>query len=83
MKSWLKLIAFAICLALVFPLASCADFGVGDSEDALKEYISGVYVVSKKGMEKYSIADFNEDIDMEDTEIPVIVPFEEYCYIGF
>ena len=83
MKFFQKLTAFAVCSAFVLPLASCADFGVGESADDFKKYFSGVYVLSKTSAEKYSIDTFNENIDMDDTEIPVVVPYREYCYIGF
>ena len=83
MKFFQKLTAFAVCSAFVLPLASCADFGVGESADDFKKYFSGVYVLSKTSAEKYSIDTFNENIDMDDTEIPVVVPYQQYCYIGF
>ena len=83
MKLLCKLTALAVCVALLLSLASCADFGVGEDEDDFKKYFSGVYVVSEEGMQKYSIEDFNRDINIEDMEIPVIVECEEYCYIGF
>lgn len=83
MRLLLKLVALAICLSLVFPLASCADFGAGEDEDDFKKYFSGVYVLSKSGAEKYSIEDFNRDINMEDMDIPIVVSHNEYCYIGF
>ena len=83
MKLLCKLTALAVCVALLLSLASCADFGLGEDEDDFKKYFSGVYVLSKKGLEKYLIEDFNKDISIEDTEIPVVVPYNEYCYIGF
>ena len=83
MRQWLKLIAFAVCLSLVFSLASCTDFGVGENEDALGEYFSRVYVLSENGSRSYPISHFNEDVELEDMEIPVVVPYDEYCYIGF
>ncbi len=83
MKQLLKLIALAICLSLVFSLASCTDFGVGETEEALKEYFSKVYVLSDSGSKQYSISHFNGDIELEDVDIPVVIPHDEYCYIGF
>ena len=83
MKLFYKLTAFAVCVALLLSLASCADFGAGENEDDFKKYFSGVYVLSKSGAEKYSIEDFNRDIHMEDMDIPIVVPYNEYCYIGF
>lgn len=83
MKRFFKLIASAICLSLVFFLASCTDLGAGESTDALGEYFSKVYVLSENGSKEYSISHFNDDIDLEDIDIPVVVPYEEYCYIGF
>ena len=83
MKLFYKLTAFAVCIALLLSLASCADFGAGENEDDFKKYFSGVYLLSKKGLEKYLIEDFNKDIGIEDVEIPIVVPYNEYCYIGF
>ena len=83
MKILCKLTALAVCVALILSLASCADFGVGENEDDFKKYFSGVYVLSKSGAEKYSIEDFSRDISMEDMDIPIVVPYNEYCYIGF
>ena len=83
MKLLFKLTALAACIALLLSLASCTDFGVGENEDDFKKYFSGVYVLSKSGAEKYSLEDFNRDIHIEDMDIPVVVPYNEYCYIGF
>ena len=83
MKFFQKLTAIAVCSAFVLSCASCADFGVGESADDFKKYFSGVYVLSKRSAEKYSIEDFNGNIDMENTDIPVVVPYQEYSYIGF
>lgn len=83
MKLLCKLTALAVCVALLLSLASCADFGAGENEDDFKKYFSGVYVLSKSGAEKYSIEDFNRDIHMEDMDISIVVPYNEYCYIGF
>ena len=83
MKILCKLTALAVCVALILSLASCADFGAGENEDDFKKYFSGVYVLSKSGAEKYSIENFNRDIHIEDMDIPVVVPYNEYCYIGF
>ena len=83
MKLLCKLTALAVCVALILSLASCADFGAGENEDDFKKYFSGVYVLSKSGAEKYSIEEFNRDIHMEDMDIPIVVPYNEYCYIGF
>ena len=83
MKIPCKLTALAVCVALLLSLASCADFGAGENEDDFKKYFSGVYVLSKSGAEKYSIEDFNRDIHMEDMDIPIVVSYNEYCYIGF
>ena len=78
-----RLTALAVLVALLLSLASCADFGAGENEDDFKKYFSGVYLLSKKGLEKYLIEDFNKDINMEDTDIPQVVLCKEYCYIGF
>jgi hypothetical protein len=83
MKFFQKLTAFAVCSAFVFSLTACADFGVGEGADDFKKYFSGVYVLSKKSAQKYPIEEFNGDIGMEDTEIPVVVPYQEYSYVGF
>ena len=83
MKPFYKLTALAVCVALLLSLASCADFGVGENEDDFKKYFSGVYVLSKSSAGKYSIEEFNRDIHMEDMDIPIVVPYNEYCYIGF
>jgi len=83
MKLLCKLTALAVCVALLLSLASCADFGVGENEDDFKKYFSGVYVLSKIGAGKYSTEEFNRDIHIEDMDIPVVVPYNEYCYIGF
>ena len=83
MKLLCKLTALAVCVALLLSLASCADFGAGENEDDFKKYFSGVYILSKSEAEKYSIEDFNRDIHMEDMDIPIVVPYNEYCYIGF
>lgn len=83
MKQLLKLIALAVCLSLVFSLASCADFGVGETGDKLSEYFSSVYVLSENGSKQYSISHFNSDIGLEDADVPVVVPHDEYSYIGF
>ena len=83
MKLLCKLTALAVCVALLLSLVSCADFGAGENEDDFKKYFSGVYVLSKSSAEKYSIEDFNRDIHMEDMDIPIVVPYNEYCYIGF
>ena len=83
MKLLCKLTALAVCVALLLSLASCADFGAGENEYDFKKYFSGVYVLSKSGAQKYSIEDFNRDISIDDMDIPVVVPYEEYCYIGF
>ncbi len=83
MKFFQKLTAIAVCGVCVLSLASCADFGVGESADDFKKYFSGVYVLSKKSAQKYPIDEFNGDIGMEDTEIPVVVPYQEYSYVGF
>ena len=77
------MIALAICFALAFSLTACMDLGVGESADALSTYFSGVYVLSKSGLETYSIREFNRDISIENSEIPTVVGHEEYCYIGF
>ena len=83
MKQLLKLIAYAVCLSLVLSLASCMDFGAGEAEEALGEYFSKVYVLSENGSKQYSISHFNDDVEFEDMDIPVVVPYDEYCYIGF
>lgn len=83
MKLLPKLIASAVTLALVLSLASCMDLGVGENEDDFKKYFSGVYVLSENGTEKYAIEKFNRDINIEDMDIPVVIDYGEYCYIGF
>ena len=83
MKRFFKLIASAVCLSLVFFLASCTDLGAGESTDALGEYFSKVYVLSANGTKQYSVSHFTQDIELEDVDIPIVVPYEEYCYIGF
>ena len=83
MKLLCKLTALAVCVALLLSLASCADFGAGENEDDFKKYFSGVYVLSKKEAKKYPIEYFNCDIHMEDMDIPIVVPYDEHCYIGF
>ena len=83
MKLLPKLIASAVTLALVLSLASCMDLGVGENEDDFKKYFSGVYVLSENGSEKYAIENFNRDINIEDMDIPVVIDYGEYCYIGF
>ena len=83
MKQLLKLIACAACLSLVFSLASCMDLGAGDAEEALGDYISEVYVLTEQGVCQYSISHFTAGMGLGDTNIPVVVPYDEYCYIGF
>ena len=83
MKLLSKLTALAVCVALIISLASCMDLGVGENEDDFKKYCSGVYVLSKTGAGKYNIGEFNRDIHIEDMDIPVVIPCDEYCYIGF
>ena len=83
MKLLLKLTAFAVSVVMLLSLVSCADLGVGESADDFKKYFSGVYVVSKNGASKYAIGEFNRDISIEDTDIPTVIPHNEYCYIGF
>ena len=83
MNFFSKLTALVVIVALVLSFASCVDLGAGENEDDFKKYFSGVYVLSANGLQKYLIDDFNTDIDMEDMDIPVVVPNEEYCYIGF
>ena len=78
MKRLWKLTALAVSLALLLSLASCADLGVGEGEDDFKEYFSGVHVLSRDGLEKYPMGDFNKEINLEDMEIPVIVDYAEY-----
>ncbi len=83
MKLLFKLTALAACIALLLSLASCTDFGVGENEDDFKKYLSSVHVLSEGGIKQYSIEVFNRDINIEDTDIPIVVPYDEYCYIGF
>ena len=83
MNLFSKLTAFVVFIALVLSLVSCLDLGAGENEDDFKKYFSGVYVLSTSGAQKYSIADFNREIEMNDMDIPAVVPSEEYCYIGF
>ena len=83
MKRIWKLTALAVSLALLLSLASCADFGAGEGEDDFKKYFSGVHVLSRDGLGKYPIGEFNKEINLEDMDIPVIVDYAEYCYIGF
>ena len=83
MRIAIRLTTLMVLAALMLSLFSCADFGVGQSEDDFKKYFSGVYLLSKQGIEKYPIDHFNRDISMEDMDIPVVVTHGEYCYIGF
>ena len=83
MKSLFKLIAFAICLTLIFSLASCMDLGAGEDEEAFKKYFSEVFVLSGSGLQKYSMAQFVADVDMDSIDISTVVPYEEYGYICF
>ena len=83
MRRFLKLIASAVCLFLVASLASCADLGAGDGTSALGDYFSEVRVLSEEGGRKYSMSHFTDEIESENGEIPVVVAYEEYCYVGF
>ena len=59
------------------------DLGAGDAEEALGDYISEVYVLTEQGVCQYSISHFTAGMGLGDTNIPVVVPYDEYCYIGF
>jgi hypothetical protein len=88
MKLIQKLTALAVCVTLILSLASCVDTGAGEGEDDFKMYFSGVYLLaasdSKKYVfEKHTIDKFNNDISMEDNDIPEVVSDKEYCYIAF
>ena len=88
MKLIQKLTALAVCVTLILSLASCLDTGAGEGEDDFKMYFSGVYLLAASGskkyvLEKHTIDKFNNDISMEDNDIPEIVSDKEYCYIAF
>ena len=83
MKLFCRLGALALTVALLLSLAACADFGVGEGEDDFKQYFSGVHVLSASGAKVHPIDDFNRDIHLGDDEIPTVVSYDEYCYIGF
>ena len=70
-------------MSLLLSLASCTDFGAGEAEYELEEYFSSVCVLSDGGSEQYSFSHFNSDIDLGYSNIPAVVPYDEYCYIGF
>jgi hypothetical protein len=64
------------------------DTGAGEGEDDFKTYFSGVYLLAANGSKKYAfekhtIDKFNNDISMEDNDIPEVVSDKEYCYIAF
>ena len=88
MKLIQKLTALAVCVTLILSLASCLDTGAGEGEDDFKMYFSGVYLLAANGSKKYvfekhTIDKFNNDISMEDNDIPEVVSDKEYCYIAF
>ena len=88
MKLIQKLTALAVCVTLILSLASCLDIGAGEGEDDFKMYFSGVYLLAANGSKKYvpekhTIDKFNNDISMEDNDIPEVVSDNEYCYIAF
>ena len=88
MKLIQKLTALAVCVTLILSLASCMDTGAGEGEDDFKMYFSGVYLLAANGskkyvLEKHTIDKFNNDISMEDNDIPEVVSDKEYCYIAF
>lgn len=88
MKLIQKLTALAVCVTLILSLASCVDTGAGEGEDDFKMYFSGVYLLAANGskkyvLEKHTIDKFNNDISMENNDIPEIVSDKEYCYIAF
>ena len=88
MKLIQKLTALAVCVTLILSLASCVDTGAGEGEDDFKMYFSGVYLLTANGsqkyvLEKHTIDKFNNDISMEDNDIPEVVSDKEYCYIAF
>ena len=88
MKLIQKLTALAVCVTLILSLASCVDTGAGEGEDDFKMYFSGVYLLSANGLKKYvpekhTIDKFNNDISMENNDIPEVVSDKEYCYIAF
>ena len=88
MKLIQKLTALAVCVTLILSLASCVDTGAGEGEDDFKMYFSGVYLLAASGSKKYvfekhTIDKFNNDISMEDNDIPEVVSDKEYCYIAF
>ena len=88
MKLIQKLTALAVCVTLILSLASCVDTGAGEGEDDFKMYFSGVYLLAANGskkyvLEKHTIDKFNNDISMEDNDIPEVVSDNEYCYIAF
>lgn len=88
MKLIQKLTALAVCVTLILSLASCVDTGAGEGEDDFKMYFSGVYLLAANGskkyvIEKHTIDKFNNDVSMEDNDIPEVVSDNEYCYIAF
>ena len=88
MKLIQKLTALAVCVTLILSLTSCVDTGAGEGGDDFKMYFSGVYLLAANGskkyvLEKHTIDKFNNDISMEDNDIPEIVSDKEYCYIAF
>ena len=88
MKLIQRLTALAVCVTLILSLASCVDTGAGEGEDDFKMYFSGVYLLAANGSKKYvfekhTIDKFNNDISMEDNDIPEVVSDKEYCYIAF
>ena len=88
MKLIQKLTALAVCVTLILSLASCVDIGAGEGEDDFKMYFSEVYLLAANGskkyvLEKHTIDKFNNDIGIEDNDIPEVVSDNEYCYIAF
>lgn len=60
------------CLCAIFSMlfcTGCMDLGVGEDENAFKEYFSGVYVLSRTGIKQFNIAEFNRNITLEDMGI--------------
>ncbi len=86
MRFLCKTIVGCLCAIFSMPFCTgCVDLGVGDDENAFKEYFSSVYVLSRTGIKQFNIAEFNRNITLEDMGIPVVptLGYGQYSYIGF
>lgn len=84
MKTFKKPMSVLLSFITAFSLSSCIDMGEGDDENAFKDYISDVFLLSHLGRTRRSIAAFNEDIHLGDTDISDdVVGYRAYAYIGF